>query len=244
MTGYVKGKRYWLVGASEGLGRALAHELAQAGADLVLSRPQRGSSQGPCGGAARWRGIAPCDVSDTDSVRAAFAQAGDIDGLIYMAAVYDPMSATEWDAAKVETMCDVNFTGAARVLGLIVPYMTGRDAGHIVLIGSLAGGRGLPGAVGYGASKAGLISLAETMRADLDPERIRVQIVNPGFIKTRLTDKNDFRMPFLMTPEDAARRTLKAMESGRFRHAYPRRLAAILWAVNRLPDWLYFRLVS
>ena len=142
-------------------------------------------------------------------------------------------------------MADVNFTGAVRVLGHVVPAMVTRDAGHIVLTGSLAGFRGLPGAVGYGASKAGIMSLAETLHADLWRTGVRVQLANPGFIKTRLTDKNQFNMPFLMTPEQAAQETFELMcDTGAFDRSFPRLFSLVFRLSRLLPNWAYYRLFA
>ena len=153
-------------------------------------------------------------------------------------------AAQEFDGEKAAAMLDINLTGAARVLGHVVPPMVERGAGHIVLTGSLSGFRGLPGAVGYGASKAGIMSLAETMYADLRGSGIDVQLVNPGFVKTRLTDKNDFNMPFIMEPEAAAREVMDHMQGDSFARNFPTFFSLFFRASQFLPDWLYYRLVS
>ncbi len=243
MTGRsFEGKCYWIVGASDGLGEALAQELSGAGASLVLSARRREKLEAVGAALPGVAHIAPCDVRDPDSVIAALDGVPPIDGLVYCAGLYEPTGAEDWDMKSVEAMCDVNFTGAARVLGAAMPGLAARGGGHIVLIGSLAGLKGLPNATGYGASKAGVIHMAENLRADLDPEAFTVQLMNPGFIRTRLTDKNSFSMPFLMEPEEAARRVVKAMRGRRFRTAFPMRLAAIIRTIGMLPDGLYFRL--
>ena len=141
-------------------------------------------------------------------------------------------------------MCDINFTGAVRVLGRVVPDMVQRGAGHIVLTGSLSGFRGLPGAIGYGASKAGVMYLAESMRVDLTKKGIDVQLVNPGFIKTRLTDKNDFKMPMIMEPEEAAKLYFRHMQSKRFARNFTRSFAAMFRLSQFLPDSIYYRIFS
>ena len=188
-----RGKRYWLVGASEGLGRALAQRLSRAGAELVVSaRSAERLDELVRELPGRARAVT-VDVADRASVERAAAEAGEIDGLVYLAAVYWPMSAREWEPERAEAMADVNFTGCLRVLGTALPGMVERGRGHVVLTGSLAAFRGLPGAIGYGASKAAVMSLAETMRADLRGTGVEVQLANPGFIQTRLTDKNDSR---------------------------------------------------
>ncbi len=234
------GARYWLVGASEGLGRALAIKLSEAGVELALSarnadRLQELADALPC-----CASVHPVDVSDLQAVKDAAADVGRIDGVIYAAGVYWPMEAQNWDADAVEAMCDINFTGAARVLGTCVPAMIDRNAGHVVLIGSLSGFRGLPGAIGYGASKAGMMHLAENLRAELHKTGVKVQLVNPGFIKTRLTEKNAFNMPFLLEAEDAADRVIAVMRSTRFQSNFPRVFSWLFRGANFLPAWAYY----
>ena len=240
-----QGKRYWLVGASEGLGAALAAKLSAAGAEVILSaRNEERLAQVAALLPGRSR-IVPVDVSDTASVTAAAEHVGEIDGMVYLAGVYWPMPSTEWNAEQAEAMADINFTGAIRVLGQVVPQMVARDAGHIVITGSLSGFRGLPGAMGYAASKAGTMALAESLRADLWRTGVRVQLANPGFIKTRLTDKNTFKMPFLMTPEQAAQEMFELMcDEGAFARHFPRLFSYVFRLSRFLPNWAYYRLFA
>ena len=240
----LEGKTYWLIGASEGLGRALAIELDQRGARLVLSARSEGRLQELSQKLRHRPKIVPMDVTDTASVCNAFATVGTLDGMVYLAGLYEPMRAQNWDAAKVEAIADVNFMGAVRVLGQIVPAFARNDSGHIVLIGSLAGYRGLPGATGYGASKAGLMHLAESLQADLWDSQVQVQLLNPGFIKTRLTAKNDFSMPGLMTSEQAAKKVADAMETKSFKRDFPQVFSLVFRAGRFLPQWLYQRLFA
>jgi NADP-dependent 3-hydroxy acid dehydrogenase YdfG len=236
------GKRYWLVGASEGLGRALAHRLSRVGAHLVLSARDESRLSELADALPGPTVVAPCDVSDDDSVAEAAATAGEVDGLVYLAGVYWPQPAQEWNAGQVTAMCDVNFTGCARVLGQVVPAMVARDSGHVVLTGSLSGFRGLPGAIGYSASKAGVMALAESMECDLRATGIDVQVINPGFIRTRLTDKNDFRMPFIMDPEPAAEIMFDFMQTDRFKKSFPTLFSYVFRGSQFLPDWAYYRI--
>jgi len=236
--------RWWLVGASEGLGRALAQALSAEGAELVLSARNAERLQDLAAALPGPATVVPCDVRDQASVETAAQAAGAVDGVIWMAGTYWPMRAQDWDTARIESMIDVNLTGAARVLGQVLPGMVARGAGRIVIVGSLAGIRGLPGAVGYGASKAGLMSLAETLSADLRGTGVRVQLVNPGFVKTRLTAQNDFPMPFLMEPEDAARRICRHIEKGGFMADFPALFAAFFRLGRVLPQALWLRLVG
>ncbi|MEO0487452.1 MAG: SDR family NAD(P)-dependent oxidoreductase [Pseudomonadota bacterium] len=237
----IRGKRYWLVGASEGLGRALAVDMSKGGAELIVSarsQERLDTLVAELEGPAR---AVTCDVTDQASVDAAIAEIGDIDGIVYLAGVYWPMSAAEWDADKATQMVEINMMGAFRVLGAVVPQMTARDAGHIVLTGSLSGFRGLPRTVGYGASKAAVMYLAEGMYADLKDTGIDVQIINPGFIKTRLTEKNDFSMPFIMEPEEAAQAFLSHMKLGGFKRSFPTVFSWLFRVSQFWPDWLYYR---
>ena len=125
------GKRYWLVGASEGLGRALAEGLSRRGAHLVLSARNRDRLEELAAALPGSAEALPMDISDSASVRAAAAEMGPVDGVIFLAGVYWPMKATEWDADKAEAMADINFTGAVRVLGQVVPDMVARGGGHL-----------------------------------------------------------------------------------------------------------------
>jgi NADP-dependent 3-hydroxy acid dehydrogenase YdfG len=239
------GKRYWLVGASEGLGLALAQKLSAAGAELIISgRNEERLAEAVAGLPGRASAVS-VDVGDDASVAQAAEKVGEIDGMVFIAGIYWPMKATEWNAEQATAMANVNFTGAVRVLGHVVPKMVERDAGHIVMTGSLAGFRGLPGAVGYGASKAGVMSLTESLRADLWRTGVRVQLANPGFIKTRLTDKNAFHMPFLMTPEQAAQEMFELMcDDAAFDRSFPALFSLVFRWSRFLPNWLYYRLFA
>lgn len=236
------GKRYWLVGASEGLGRELALLISRAGAEVIVSARSKDRldtlvDELPGKGRA-----VLVDVADLAAVQAAAAEVGEIDGVVYLAGVYWPMAAQDWDNEKADMMGQVNYLGASRVVGAVIGQMVQRDAGHIVLTGSLSGFRGLPGAIGYSASKAGLMVLAESMHADLRRTGVQVQVVNPGFIKTRLTDKNDFKMPFIVEPETAARELFDHMNSEGFKKSFPMLFSWVFRGSQFLPDWLYFRI--
>ena len=239
-----QGKRYWLVGASEGLGEGLAHVMSRAGVELVLSARNTEklatlseALPGPSTPVA-------CDISDRASVEAARAEAGELDGVVILAGVYWPQPAQKWDADQIEMMCDVNFTGPARVVGSVIGDFVAKDAGHIVITSSLSGFRGLPGAQGYAASKAGNMVMAESLYADLRKTGVRVQVANPGFIRTRLTDKNEFKMPFIMEPDVAAQEMFELMCTDRFKKSFPWGFSLLFRGSQFLPDWLYYRLFA
>ncbi|TAG26254.1 MAG: SDR family NAD(P)-dependent oxidoreductase [Rhodobacterales bacterium] len=236
------GKRYWLVGASEGLGLALAQKLSAAGAELVLSARNEESLAKAIATLPGKATALPVDVGSTDSVTAAAAQLGDLDGMVFLAGVYTPMRAQDWNAADAEAMANVNFTGCIRAVGAALPGMVAKNRGHVVITGSLSGFRGLPGAIGYAASKAGTMVLAESLYADLRKSGVAVQLANPGFIRTRLTAKNDFTMPFIMDPEAAADIMFRHMQSNRFKISFPTLFSWLFRGGNFLPDALYYRM--
>ncbi|MDB2361435.1 SDR family NAD(P)-dependent oxidoreductase [Amylibacter sp.] len=238
----LNGKKYWIIGASEGLGRELAIQLSNLGVELIVSaRNEIRLNELSLRTKAK---VIPLDVLDINAVRKAFKAVGRIDGILYAAGDYTPLNSTVWNIDEVDKMIAVNFTGVARVLGLVVPKFIAQNYGHIVMIGSLSGFRGLPNAIGYGASKAGMMHLAENIKADLYKSNIKVQLINPGFIKTRLTEKNNFKMPFIMSAEDAAKHVIRAMRRNRFQTNFPVMFSLIFRMTNFLPAFLYFWLFS
>jgi short-subunit dehydrogenase len=241
MTDFI-GKRYWLVGASEGLGLALAHKLSAAGAEVILSARSEDVLQQAVASLPGKASALSVDVGSSESVDAAAARLGDLDGMVFLAGVYWPMRAQDWDAKAAEAMANVNFTGCIRAVGAVLPGMVAKGRGHVVITGSLSGFRGLPGAIGYAASKAGTMVLAESLYADLRQTGITVQLANPGFIRTRLTAKNDFTMPFIMEPEAAADIMFRHMQSGRFKVSFPTAFSWLFRGGQFLPDWLYYRI--
>ena len=238
------GKRYWLVGASEGLGRDVALTMSRAGAEVIVSARSEDRLKELVEEMPGKASYVTVDVADMEQVKKAAQEVGEIDGMVYLAGVYWPMPAQEWNNDQVALMGEVNYLGAARVVGEVIGPMVERDRGHIVLTGSLSGFRGLPGAIGYSASKAGLMALAESIEADLRKTGVKVQVINPGFIKTRLTEKNDFNMPFIMEPEEAAREFFEHMNTDDFKKSFPFFFSLLFRGSQFLPDWLYYRLFS
>ena len=244
------GKRFWLVGASAGIGRELALALAKAGAAVIVSARSEDALKSllaelaPVKTARGGHAAVVCDVADSASTQQAFGRAGDMDGVVYCAAAYEPMSARWPQLEALETIVNVNFTGALRVLAACVPAFCRRGSGHIVLLGSISGYRGLPDAWGYSATKAALIHLAENLRCDVRGAGVAVQVCNPGFVATRLTDKNRFRMPFLMTPAQAAQRIVRGMGQRRFEIAFPFVMSTGLKLLASLPRAVFFALLA
>ena len=235
-------KRYWLVGASEGLGREVAFCLSRAGAEVIVSARSEDRLKDLVADLPGKASFVTVDVADRTAVEAAANQIGDIDGIVYLAGVYWPMKAQEWDNEKADMMGEVTFLGASRVVGSVIKDRVAKNAGHSVLVGSLSGFRGLSGAIGYCSSKAGLMSLAESMQADLRTSPINVQLINPGFIKTRLTEKNDFNMPFIMSAQDAAKEVFEHMNTENFKKSFPMVFSWVFRLSQFMPDWMYYRL--
>jgi short-subunit dehydrogenase len=239
-----QGKRYWLIGASDGLGEALARKLSAVGAEVIVSarsEDKLAKLVEDLPGTASYQVI---DAADIESVKAAAEAVGEVDGVVYLAGVYWPFGARDWNAEQAVAMADINFTGLMRVLGQVVPGMVARDRGHIVITSSLTAFRGLPRSIGYTASKAATLSLAECMYADLRGTGVQVQVFNPGFIKTQLTDKNEFKMPFLMTPEQAAQEVFEHMNGDSFKKSFPFLFSLLFRGAQFLPDGIYYRLFS
>ena len=238
----LKGKKYWIIGASEGLGRELSIQLSNLGVKLIISARNE-TRLNELSSLTKAKVLA-LDVLNIDAINQASKSVGIIDGIIYVAGDYTPLNSTTWNVEEVDKMIAVNFTGAAKILGFIVPKFLKQNNGHIVMIGSLSGFRGLPNAIGYGASKAAMMHLAENIKADLYKTPLKIQLINPGFIKTRLTEKNNFKMPFIMSVEDAAKRVIIAMNSNRFQTNFPLIFSLLFRASNLLPAFIYFWLFS
>ena len=237
-----RGKRVWLVGASTGIGAALAQALARRGARLALSARNAGKLES--------LGIAdalilPCDVTDTASIAAAHARLlavwQGMDLAIYLAGDYAPMLAADFDLARAEQVVAVNFNGAMKLAASVLPDL---HPGHgIAFVASVAGYRGLPKALAYGPGKAALIHFAECLHLELAPRGIGVWVINPGFVATRLTAKNDFAMPALLTPEQAAQDIIAGFASGNFEIHFPKRFTRIMKLLAHLPYAWSFPLI-
>ncbi|MEY3552526.1 MAG: hypothetical protein RL735_874 [Pseudomonadota bacterium] len=157
---------------------------------------------------------------------------------------YFPDSEEDFGGDGFRKTFAVNVDGTINLIGPLVRAMKQRGRGQIAVNSSVAGYGGLPRSIAYSASKSALIAMCESLKFDLDKLGITIQLVSPGFVKTPLTDKNDFPMPFLIGVEEAGRRILNGFEQGGFEIAFPRRMAWLLKAVNMLPYSWYFWLVS
>ncbi|MBU6439784.1 MAG: SDR family NAD(P)-dependent oxidoreductase, partial [Betaproteobacteria bacterium] len=189
----------------------------------------------------------PLDVRDAQALEAAAArlraQFGGLDLVVYCAGTYAPQRATRFDLDAALAHDEINYRGALRFLNAVLPLLLEQGSGHLSLVSSVAGWRGLPQALAYGPTKAALINLAQILYLDLRPAGIGVSVVNPGFVETPLTAGNEFAMPALLSPEQAAAHMLRGWEQGRFELHFPRRFTLWLRLLRLLPDRLYFRAV-
>lgn len=239
------GRRVWIVGASSGIGRAVAEALHARGATVLVSARQAGALQA-FADAAPGRYALPLDVTDRAAVERAAAHAfagGPLDLVLFCAGHYRPQRATAIDTDELLRHQRVNVEGALHCVGACVPHLLAQGSGHLSLVGSVAGYRGLPQALAYGPTKAALAHLADGLFLDLRPRGIGVSLISPGFVATPLTAQNTFRMPALITPEQAADAMLRGWARGAFEIHFPRRFTVWLRALRCLPDRWYFALV-
>ncbi len=240
------GKRVWLLGASSGIGAALAALLLARGARVALSARST-LRLTEVAGDAKQALVLPCDAADDASLRTAWdallATWGGIDVALYLAGDYQPMRACQLEVGKARRMLDVNFGGALSFAACVVPQLLRQGNGQIGFVASVAGYRGLPKALIYGPTKAALINFAEALYLDLQPKGIGVRVINPGFVATPLTAQNDFTMPALLTPAQAAEQTLAGFASDAFEIHYPKRFTRVLKLLAHLPYRIYFPLV-
>lgn len=244
--GSYAGKNIWILGASSGIGKALAVELAAQGATLALSARGEDKLQALNTELGGQHHVFPLDVSDADSfVKTAKTVQGkfnQLDSVIFMAAIYDPAPLSQLDIKSARQMVDINLNGAFNTVHAVLPILKAQGIGQLALCGSVAGYRGLPNGQPYSATKAAVINLAESLRAeerDLD-----VKLINPGFVRTPLTDKNDFPMPMMIEPEDAAKIIARELQTKRFEIHFPKKFTYFMKALRILPSWLFFILIK
>nr|AID69660.1 short chain dehydrogenase [uncultured organism] len=237
----------WITGASSGLGHALALEMASRSYRLLVTARKRPALEALAAEIEeKFHGvtvqIAEGDVTDAPRMAAIVHDAlaeGGIDIAVLNAGIYIPIDGTRPDLDAMHTTFDVNLKGTSNCLVPLIGVMRPRRAGHIAIVASVAGYSGLPMSMAYGATKAGLINLAEALRLDTDRMGIKLQLINPGFVETPATDDNPFEMPFLLKVDDAARRMADGLEKGGFEITFPKRFTYQLKVLRLLPFDLY-----
>lgn len=243
----------WITGAGTGIGRATALRLAEEGSDVVISGRRHEVLQQVADDAraAGYMGrILPLvmDVTQPDANQQALdrieTQWRLPDLVIFNAGNHKPMPLDELSVDTCRSLMDINFLAVMAGLEAVLPRMRARGRGQVACVASLASYRGLPTAAAYGASKAALINACEALAVELQGSGVRLQVVNPGFVRTPLTDQNPFEMPQLISPEEAAYQLVKGLGSRRFEIRFPSAFARTLALLRMLPYGLYFRLIK
>ncbi|WP_299375976.1 SDR family NAD(P)-dependent oxidoreductase [uncultured Kiloniella sp.] len=241
-----KGAHIWILGASSGIGLALTHELSNAGAILALSsrrRPELNDINEALGGQHL---VVPCDASipasieeASDRIEQSFPR---IDSAIYMAGYYNPTKFEDFELEELRKTIDINLTGAFVFAHHVLKVLRKQKAGQIVLCASVAGFRGLPNGQPYSATKAGMINMAESLRIENKNPAIDIKVINPGFVRTPMTDKNPFKMPMIIEPEDAAKAIATGLRGNTFEIHFPKKFTYFLKLIKILPGSVYFKL--
>jgi NAD(P)-dependent dehydrogenase (short-subunit alcohol dehydrogenase family) len=241
-----QGRSVWLVGASTGIGKACALSLLAQGARVAVSARQADLLAQICQDQPQALAV-PCDVTDPMSVRRAAEQVRQHQGLdlvVYCAGHYKAVRPLKnFDLPELMRHQEVNYHGALHVIDAVLPSLIQQQHGHLSVLASVAGYRGLPMSLAYGPTKAALQHLAEILYMELRPAGIGVSVINPGFVATPLTAQNNFKMPALIQPEEAADEMIKGWQKGEFEIHFPRRFSRFLKLLRCLPDRWYFPLV-
>ncbi len=227
----------WIIGASDGIGAALARAWVGRGARVILSARSVDKLTALTESLGPEHIALPLDVANRESIGAAaekIAKIGPLDRIVHLAALYDPGKIADADPDRAAKIVTVNLTGSFHVAQIAPPLL--RAGGQLALCGSVAGYIGLPQGQIYSATKAGVINLAETLRAEL-AGRVDVRLICPGFVDTKMTQTNDFNMPAMVMPETAARAIIHGLNSRRFEVHFPRRLTYGLKLLSALPYW-------
>ncbi|WP_169543825.1 SDR family NAD(P)-dependent oxidoreductase [Sneathiella aquimaris] len=240
-------KPVWIIGASSGIGAELARQYAAEGTPVIISARRKEQLDKVASEFPDLLTTCPMDVTDPDTIQkcvtALFSSEKPPEQVIINAGTYRPMTSDKFVAQNgIDTMT-VNYFGVIRVLEQILPPLLKADAGKIVVMGSVAGFNGLPLSHAYGPSKAALINLCEGLAVDLAKTGVDLQIINPGFVRTPLTDQNKHPMPFLLEVDDAARRIREGIETNRFEITFPLRFAYMLKLIRLLPYWISMPLI-
>lgn len=239
-------KTAWIIGASSGIGRALALKLVREGWRVAVSARREEALAELGRGAGSDVEIFPLDICDRDAVRRVAAgvrqSMGPLSLVVQAAGTYLRDTPSAFDADAMRRMVELNLMGTAHCLEAVIPILIADGGGRIALVASVSGYAGLPGGGLYGATKSALITMAESITPDLARHGVAVSIVNPGFVRTPLTDLNDFPMPFIVSAEDAADHIYKGLRKERFEIAFPWQMVFGLKLLRLLPYPLFFAL--
>ncbi len=238
----IAGQKIWIIGASSGIGAALAAALAARGAQLTLSARRRTELEKISHDFKSPPVIAPVDVSDVESLRAIAQAHGPFDRVIFLAALYHPGLIEDSQIEVARQMVDINIGGALNMIDAVYPAMRQAGKGQIVLCGSVAGYCGLPNGQPYSLTKAAIMNLAQSLKVEAGRYGIDVKLISPGFVRTPLTDQNDFDMPMLIEPEEAARLIAEGLTGRAFEIHFPQKFTRMVKLLSILPYSVYFAL--
>ena len=219
------GKVVWITGGSSGIGAALAAELSRRGARVAITARRSDKLAEVAARAPREMLARPGDVRDSAAMRAVAgaveAELGPVDLAVLNAGTWEQLDVAHWDSTPIREHVETNLLGMVNCLDAVLPGMIARRSGALLGVASVAGYRGYTRAEAYSTTKAAAINLLESLRIDLDHLGVNVQVVNPGFVRTELTERNDFPMPFMIEADDAARRIADAIEKGKAEAVFP-----------------------
>ena len=241
-------KVVWITGASSGIGKSLALKFANEGWNVAISARRENLLNEISESNEKIKSF-PLDVTDKIKCKEVFDQIknhyGNVDICFFSTGTWDPKKEKDIDVEQIEDVFKVNFFGTVNTIKAVEEYFKNKKEGIITIVSSIAGYRGLPNSTGYGPSKSALNNLAESLYFDFKRSNVRVCLVSPGFIKTPMTDKNDFKMPFLKTTEYAAEKIYDGlMNKSVFEIHFPKSLTLILKILSFLPSKIYFGLIG
>ena len=241
-------KVIWITGASSGIGKALALKFANENWNVAISARRENILKEISESNENIKSF-PLDVTDKTKCKEVFEQIkshyGDVDICFFSTGTWNPKKEKDIDVEQIENVFKVNFFGTVNSIKAVEEYFKNKNSGIITIVSSIAGYRGLPNSTGYGPSKSALNNLAESLYFDFGRHNVRVCLVSPGFIKTPMTDKNDFKMPFLKTAEYAADQIYNGLVNKNvFEIHFPKALTITLKILSFLPSKIYFGLVG
>ena len=241
-------KTIWITGGSTGIGKALAIKFASKGWNVAISARRENLLKEISDNNENIHGF-PLDVTDKSKCKEVFEQIKnkfqDVDICFFSTGTWNPKKEKDIDVEQIEEVFRINFFGTLNSIKAVEEYFKNKRDGIIAIVSSIAGYRGLPNSTGYGPSKSALNNLAESLYFDFKRSNVRVCLVSPGFIKTPLTDKNDFKMPFLKTTEYAAEKIYDGLiNKNVFEIHFPKSLTLILKILSFLPSKIYFNLIG
>ena len=240
------GKTVWLVGASSGIGRALALQFAELGAQLILTARRESVLAELNDELGGHHTVIAFDIADDSATQQAVEaiqhRHGRIDVVICLAGAYEPSNIVDLDYETQRNVIDTNLHGTLNVIRHVLPRLRDQGKGLIAIYGSVAGYRGLPAGQPYSATKSALINFAESLYLEEKKHNIDVKIINSGFVDTPLTKKNTFTMPMIISAEMAAQSVITGLGKRAFEIHFPKSFTYLMKVLGRLPNWLYFRI--